>query len=229
MRLLSTFALCLYAIHTVIAEDGAIRDVRLFGGVGHVDVEADGTVRQIGSLVQTVGLTGGDDERKLIGVQAVYSGEKAMRGGVVFGMDATWSLGSADLHPDTITSETTIDSEELGIDILFGWAGTALPQVHIEVTPFVGLGIIQYDVVANTAVGSFDSDESGTSWRYGIRGGIYYTAKNRWQFGFEARWFNERSDVDLPEFIPVTSPATQLEAKIEETGMLFLLAFGYRL
>ncbi len=226
---IAALALSTLAVFTLgaSAADNQIGDVRLIGGVGHGDVEGEFGLRTTGSGNLRSGLTGDDDERKRIAVQAAWSMNAVGAKGLLIGAEFGWDSAQVDLHPDTFTSDFVLESESIGGLVFAGVACSPSERFHVELAPFVGMAMVDYDLKARTAAGVVTSDDSGTSLTYGVRGGAYVMASSRIQLGLEARWFRERSSATFDRFGGTAT--NHLDMDIEEDGVLFLASIGYRL
>jgi hypothetical protein len=129
-------------------------------------------------------------------------------GGFLFGIE---------LHTDHYIIEASqvnpsISYRAIAISIDPGIGWTLWEGSQLEITPFAGAG------VAMTNYGS----GLGTYFELGIRTGLYYTFRSRWQVGINAAWMLSRGRMDL------TNNGEKFNARFDTEGLAGALSLGYR-
>jgi hypothetical protein len=119
-------------------------------------------------------------------------------------------------HARRTTSTDRITLYRFMVDAMVGWAYRfdQLPGMHLEGTPFLGLGFERYH-------SDLGGSPTALGYEYGLRVADYYTFTNKWQVGVDLRWYNNNSEPDF-------GTAAGGSRKFETSGIAVLFSGGKR-
>jgi len=129
------------------------------------------------------------------------------------------------------TTGRDLKENHYGWGVNGGIAYRVTPVVHLELTPFAGIGRDRVTVVGGLLANGDDASGTGTYADYGIAAAAYYTCNEHCQIGVSLGFENFFEKAGISQSAPLPAGGTQTVSVNSDTkghGLIAGISLGYR-